>query len=68
MKELDETSYCFMCGEEFLIFHEHSHQEIYTRQYIGGQGHLVKLGFHKACLIKGLKIDLLLLGWTPPEK
>lgn len=60
MKRLKKTSHCCECGEAIQPFERHSEQQIYTRRYVGGKGHLIDLAYHKDGLMDNLYIDFLL--------
>lgn len=60
MKKLDLSSHCHGCGVAIEPFDKESRQEIFTRRYVGGKGHLVVMSFHRECLVEDLYIDFVL--------
>jgi hypothetical protein len=59
-KRIIETDYCHECGRVLEPFTDKSEYEMIIRRYMGGQGHLIDLGFHTKCYDKYRQIPLML--------
>lgn len=57
MERLDNTKYCnwMDCGDPIS-----EEEETIIVRYVGGQGHLVHMGYHQKCFVKYLRNERLM--------